>query len=346
MTDVDSVRVVHEDRVNRIHSHKPPGRLHKGHNVIAATASIPSKYQTIVVDNAEKRGFLSKSKRFQHESESNDHPGPGTYKGAGHSNIEGMSPSFSKKGTGGFASKDRRILKNVTAAGPGAGVYALPSLLTTRKEYNKAACTSVFHKPIAQVTDKNCDKPAPNQYDTLGVKFGKTNNVTAAAAFKSKSQREVINVGDARNKPAPWQYHVQDELVKGSVQVPYSSFKSKTTRRMQADPAPNPGPGTYHPHEEAFPVNKTVFPRKHYLCISAPAMPLPQTPPPPGPGSYELVNYEGPEKHYMSSAMFVSTSGRWNGQKNLMADIPGPAHYRPAEVNKQSFIYNSAARWI
>ena len=28
--------------------------------------------------------------------------------------------------------------------------------------------------------------------------------------------------------------------------------------------------------------------RKHYLCISAPAMPLPSTPPQPGPGQYEV----------------------------------------------------------
>ena len=37
-----------------------------GHGMAAATASIPSQYQTIVTDNSEKKGFLSKSRRFPH----------------------------------------------------------------------------------------------------------------------------------------------------------------------------------------------------------------------------------------------------------------------------------------
>ena len=65
--------------------------------------------------------------------------------------------------------------------------------------------------------------------------------------------------------------------------------------------------------------------RKHYLCISAPAMPLPQTPPLPGPGSYEMVDYEGPTKHYMSGAAFVSTTSRWTGPVIAGAgEMPGP----------------------
>lgn len=63
--------------------------------------------------------------------------------------------------------------------------------------------------------------------------------------------------------------------------------------------------------------------RKHYLCISAPAMPLPNTPPQPGPAAYDLVNYEGPPKHYMSSSAFVSTTSRWTGN-GLTGELPGP----------------------
>lgn len=37
----------------------------KGHGTVAASSSIPSKYQTIVVNNSEKKGFLSRAKRFQ-----------------------------------------------------------------------------------------------------------------------------------------------------------------------------------------------------------------------------------------------------------------------------------------
>lgn len=38
-----------------------------GHSITAATSSIPSKYQTIVIDNSDKKGFLSKSRRFNAE---------------------------------------------------------------------------------------------------------------------------------------------------------------------------------------------------------------------------------------------------------------------------------------
>lgn len=38
--------------------------LFEGHGKTAASASIPSKYQTIVRDNSEKKGFLSRSRRF------------------------------------------------------------------------------------------------------------------------------------------------------------------------------------------------------------------------------------------------------------------------------------------
>ena len=32
-----------------------------------ASASIPSKYQTLVIDNSENKGFLSKTKRFNYD---------------------------------------------------------------------------------------------------------------------------------------------------------------------------------------------------------------------------------------------------------------------------------------
>ena len=49
--------------------------------------------------------------------------------------------------------------------GPGAGVYALPSLLQSAKDFNHGGNTSVFHKPIAQPRDPISKRPAPNSYD-------------------------------------------------------------------------------------------------------------------------------------------------------------------------------------
>ena len=36
-----------------------------GHSVVAANASIPTKFQTIVTENSDRKGFLAKSKRFR-----------------------------------------------------------------------------------------------------------------------------------------------------------------------------------------------------------------------------------------------------------------------------------------
>jgi len=39
-----------------------------GHGIVAATSSIPSRYQTIVTDNSDRKGFTSQAKRFTAES--------------------------------------------------------------------------------------------------------------------------------------------------------------------------------------------------------------------------------------------------------------------------------------
>lgn len=345
---MDSVRTVESDYIKRINSNKGSGRLHKGHSVAAASASIPSKYQTIVIDNSERKGFASRSKRFNtYDYDCNENPGPGSY--LSKSTLQqGHSPSYSKKGTGGFASKDRRITKHASSCSPGAGAYGLPTFMAEKKDFNQAGNTSIFHKPIAQAIDESKKStPAPNQYNvTSNQVTKKSNNVCADAAFRSRSKRDTFSVGaDSKDRPAPWQYHINEDLVKDSIKVPFSSFKSRTERRMAPEPAEVPGPGAYKPHEVPEPVKKTVFPRKHYLCISAPAMPLPSTPPSPGPGTYEVVDYEGPERHYMSSSVFVSSTSRWSGGPKPR-EVPGPAHYRPTGIGKQSFIYNAQGRWI
>ena len=50
---------------------------------------------------------------------------------------------------------------------PGPGIYALPNLLTTQKDFNKSGVTGNFHKPIAVRVedDPKYEKPAPNTYN-------------------------------------------------------------------------------------------------------------------------------------------------------------------------------------
>ncbi|XP_048758846.1 O(6)-methylguanine-induced apoptosis 2-like isoform X2 [Ostrea edulis] len=345
MAATDSIRVVDDDYVKRIHSRTTSGHLHKGHGIVAATASIPSRYQTIVTDNSDKKGFGAQAKRFHSDFAMTDAPGPGSY--VKHSAIENNSASYSKKGTGGFASKSKKGLKYIGTSAPGPGVYGMPSMLRTQNDFNRSEVGRLFQKPIAHSTEqeKKEKRPAPNQYQVLKVQIGKSNNVSADAAFKSKSKRELISIKDITRNPAPGHYSVKDHLQHESIKVPFSSFKSRSKRQMQPSPAPVPGPGAYKPNEAVEPAKKQLFPRKHYLCISAPAMPLPDTPAQPGPANYDVVDYEGPPKHYMSSSAFVSTTSRWTGNVSV-GELPGPAHYRPVGSGKQSFIYNAAGKWI
>lgn len=39
-----------------------------GHSIVAASSSIPTKFQTIVTDNSDKKGFMTKAKRFKDDS--------------------------------------------------------------------------------------------------------------------------------------------------------------------------------------------------------------------------------------------------------------------------------------
>lgn len=64
--------------------------------------------------------------------------------------------------------------------------------------------------------------------------------------------------------------------------------------------------------------------QKHYLCISAPAIPLPPLPPPPGPGHYEVAPSGSTEEtQFVGGAVFKSNSSRWKGEDPLLHQ-PGP----------------------
>jgi hypothetical protein len=54
---------------------------------------------------------------------------------------------------------------------------------------------------------------------------------------------------------------------------------------------------------------------------------LPEVEPAPGPGHYNLVDYEGEGKRYMSSSMFVSTTNRWNPAWEAETEVPGPSMF-------------------
>ncbi|XP_005617860.1 O(6)-methylguanine-induced apoptosis 2 isoform X3 [Canis lupus baileyi] len=168
------------------------------------------------------------------------------------------------------------------------------------------------------------------------------NNVSARAGFVSKTQRGFFTIPETG--PAPGHYNINESLVKQSPKVLMSCFKSKTERGSQLT-STGPGPGYYNPNDHTKILKKTLILKNPILTFSAQPLPLPPKPPLPGPGQYEIVDYEGPPRHFISSASFVSNTGRWTAAPS-QAGLPGPATYRPEFPGKQSFLYNEDKKWI
>ncbi|KAJ7304339.1 hypothetical protein JRQ81_011888 [Phrynocephalus forsythii] len=302
--------------------------------------SIPVKFQTKVITNSEKKGFNSQTKRFQHIE--NENPGPGFYN-VTHQSALLNNVSQSRKGTCFFPSLDVRIARQKIPSYPAANAYNLPPTLQSKRDFSLGH-SSMFQQPIARKITKK-STPAPNQYN-VSVDLGKQSSSPGAqSAFTSRTQRTLI-LHSKDHVPSPCHYQVNESIIRQSPVVLVSCFKSKTSRETNPETL-SPGPAAYqHPAEVSVATPRKIPGlRKYGLNFSAPAVPPPKSPPPPGPGQYEIVDYDGPPKHYISSAVFVSSTGRSVGDK-FHEEIPGPGAYNLPIPRKQSFIYNTDNKWV
>ncbi|XP_005394858.1 PREDICTED: O(6)-methylguanine-induced apoptosis 2 [Chinchilla lanigera] len=299
-------------------------------------SSIPFKSQATIVTEPEKKGFNSQAKRFYHKK--NDVPGPGSY------NITHQSPVFSsvslsRKGTCTFPSMSAR-LDTIISKYPAANAYTLPSHFASKKDFSNS-CSSMFQLPI-RVKALKSETPAPNHYNASISCCQQQNNVSARAGFISKTPRGLFAAAD--KGPAPGHYDINESLVKQSPKILMSCFKSKTDRGLKLT-STGPGPGYYNPNDRTKVLKKSVIPKNPVLNFSAQPLPLPPKPPLPGPGQYEIVDYAGPTKHFISSASFVSNTSRWIKAPS-QPGLPGPATYKPELPGKQSFLYNEDKKWV
>ena len=320
---------------------RPVGRILTGSRPLRDPPSIPSKYQTYVIVNNEKKGFNSKSCRFSDYDYITENPGPGSYtnKLQMMSNHQGKT-SWSKKGLGSFASSTKRFKQRRSEIGVGPGSYDHSSPKT---DFNRAV-TSAFHKPICMEKRQEFTGPPPNQYNPV---LPTRTAPSAFASFKSRTKRDALVTSTKTDFPSPGSYEVKDNVIKSTVNPMSSVFKSKVKRDLKELHLDSevPGPGAYDPHIPTD-AEATPFYRLHYLAISAPAMPLPKAKPQPGPGHYDIVNYTGPKKTQVASANFLSTLPRGTALEPYKHISPGPAAYKPNTRNKHSFIYNFKGRWI
>ncbi|KAM6174103.1 O(6)-methylguanine-induced apoptosis 2 [Erethizon dorsatum] len=299
-------------------------------------SSIPFKSQATIITESEKKGFNSQAKRFYHKK--NDVPGPGSY------NIIHQSPVFSsvslsRKGTCTFPSMSAR-LDTIISKYPAANAYTLPSIFASKKDFSNS-CSSMFQLPICVKAPKS-ETPAPNHYNASISCCQQQNNVSARAGFMSKTLRGLFAASG--KGPAPGHYDVNESLVKQSPTILMSCFKSKTDRGLKIV-STGPGPGYYNPNDHTKVSKKSVIPKNPILKFSAQPLLLPPKPPLPGPGQYEIVDYAGPTKHFISSASFVSNTSRWIMVPS-QPGFPGPATYKPDLPGKQSFLYNEDKKWV
>ncbi|XP_007666135.1 O(6)-methylguanine-induced apoptosis 2 isoform X2 [Ornithorhynchus anatinus] len=296
-----------------------------------------SKSKNLVTPNSERKGFNCQAKRFQYVQDEN--PGPGSYDVV-HRSPEFNSVSLSKKGTGSFPSLGARISIYKVPKFPAANAYSLPSGLISKCDFSNAY-SSMFQLPFCVKVPK-LPTPAPNQYNASLSFCKQQNNVSARAVFLSKTQRG-LKEGTER-APAPGSYEINESLVTESPKTLKSFFQSRTRREFKVASL-SPGPAAYCPSGPLQAPRRAPGLRKHRLNFSAPALALPPQPPLPGPGQYEIVDFSGPPKQDISSAVFVSGTRRWAGPPGR-GTIPGPAYYSPERLGKQSFLYNTDSKWI
>ncbi|XP_054114901.1 O(6)-methylguanine-induced apoptosis 2 isoform X2 [Callithrix jacchus] len=312
-------------------------KVQKGFTAAYPTqSSISSKSQAWIIPESEKKGFNSQAKRFSHKK--NDIPGPGSYNVI-HQSPVSNSVSLSKKGTCTFPSTRTRLDTNISKY-PAANAYTIPTDFISKRDFSNS-CSSMFQLPSFTKVLK-FETPAPNYYNVSISCCKQRNNVCARAGFMSKTQRG--SLAFAGKGPPPGHYNINESLVKQSPNTLMSCFKSKTNRGLKVT-STGPGPGYYNPSDGTKVPKKSLFPKNPILNFSAQPLPLPPKPPLPGPGQYEIVDYLGPQKRFISSASFVSNTSRWTAAPS-QPGLPGPATYKPELPGKQSFLYNEDKKWI
>ncbi|XP_045338152.1 O(6)-methylguanine-induced apoptosis 2 isoform X6 [Leopardus geoffroyi] len=327
------------------HKDQHPGKKHssKAHKVQkgftaahpAQSSSIPFKNQTSTIPESEKKGFNSQAKRFYYKKD--NIPGPGFYDVI-HQSPVFNSVSLSKKGTCTFPS-----MASVSCCKQRNNVCA------------RAGFMSKTQRGFFTITDTG---PAPGHYN-INESLVKQSPKVLTSCFKSKTGRglKLTSTG-----PGPAYYNPNDHIkILKKALFPFEGSQGLlipqmvlellelTARSVCLSPS-EASPG-YSPLQAGLAtgradLQKTPPKRRNPLLnFSAQPSPLPPKPPLPGPGQYEIVDYEGPPRHFTSSASFASNTSRWTAAPS-QPGLPGPATYKPEFPGKQSFLYNEDNKWI
>eukprot|EP00239_Pterosperma_sp_CCMP1384_P007029 CAMPEP_0197855260 /NCGR_PEP_ID=MMETSP1438-20131217/26270_1 /TAXON_ID=1461541 /ORGANISM="Pterosperma sp., Strain CCMP1384" /LENGTH=381 /DNA_ID=CAMNT_0043470299 /DNA_START=345 /DNA_END=1487 /DNA_ORIENTATION=+ len=351
-----------------------------GASPVRATASIPSKFETIInVGAKELDGFNTRTHRFG--TAETELPGPGTY--YSRPTMVKNTDSISKKGYGsGFVSKDKRF-GGVRKLQPGPGSYEHDVPQPKQGDFNKAGVTSVFASKLENIGPplepkvKRGVEPGPGQYDH----FKSSLDPHSGKGYMYKSSTERFHKPEERKNPvpSPGQYELPKTFI-GEGAAAKSSFKSSTDRpgpdglvhgrRANMNAAPSiiygeedlpfqesdPGPGQYTTDvlnlSKKFkegPKQSSMFKPSLQDRFGIPTEPRVIREEVPGPGAYSSSNTVGAYTTTTGSqSVFLSATARYQDEMSTVAGLakpPGPAFYNPMNLGKKSFNLNARKRW-
>jgi len=334
------------------------------------TSSIPYKFETILYKNQNPKGFGNVSTRFHKYDDIR--PGPGAYD-LNSSFCSDKSASFSKKGTGGFASSSKRLISRpYINTGPGPGEYdANPKpfqvihVKPPNIGFSRALSTS-----SSFIDDKN-DVPGPGTYD-VDVRLSTASTRAASVSFKSAKERFPTERSVA---PPVGSYEVDRSLlIKKSYKQPplNASFmlpgKKKVSKEQEKKALVNSllgkddpnnssllGPGYYLPSKKADELalfnqrinqrNSPGFIINNMTRFGEVVQKKVKRTDTPGPGAYIKIKLEE-EKQLVSGAVFMSEVPRRPFSSNNKRIVLGPYKYRPEPVPKKSFHLNIGKMWV
>jgi len=328
----------------KLHRHPSVAAKKKRPAPSATVPTIPSRIETVLYKGyREVLGFGACSLRFEAPAVGDEEvPDPGLYGIPGKSFIADVAekPSWGIRGTGGFASKTRRLgtrsMPQLPMPGrgcPGPGAYnPLDSYNQVRNphDWNKTKKSASFALADALPSRATVTPslPGPGTYPVRRVcDPGDThqgNQLGAVASFKSRSRRNGGVMELASDAPGPGEYFVEDEDTRGGASGSCSdahdcmaNFKDPLPRRV------------YRVHKDLPTPDPAARGALGDVCQQVMRECTGRKPGMPGPGHYDQDREicEAFGEGQIGSSGFQPAGPRTEWATEETARMPGPGQY-------------------
>ncbi|KNC55001.1 uncharacterized protein AMSG_12335 [Thecamonas trahens ATCC 50062] len=316
-----------------------------------AAASIPSKYETLLLDGArEADGFNSRSLRFAELATD----GPPTLAYSAHASLESASPSIGAKGyTGGFVSRTRRFGRDFSGRtlAPGPGAYDVDGAARRLAAKRGSPASAAFAPRLAvlrtdELRARRSPQPGPGAY-SVDLPEPRYKKKTSAAFSRPVGQRltpsgfEVPGPGaykpeaphQAPRKPLPSAAFASATTRSPATAAPSAAASLSTAGALQSASPPPPGPGSYDPYPEDTAAARDA--RAHAVrLVGSHALAAPVAKPVPG---------SSLKPHFLHDTRVRYSSPAAAAAAARAGVTPGPGEYEIGDIGKVSKYFNPRA---